>query len=166
LRLLHAIRPHLMPVHRLRLARAHLLMRGHPLCVRMACPHLLASSHSSLGMAHAHRLALRVHLHVGRTLRPFHPREALLMRHSGRGEGPLHARRSLALHPRRREPAAAVASATAAAVHKCRPAASAAATATAMLPVRARCCRGCDRQRGNARGEKHPGHDNRLLSNG
>jgi hypothetical protein len=102
--------------------------------------HLLALGHARL-RAHLLRpemLALRVHLG---TLRALDRGETLLALHARRCEGlPLHARRCES-------------GSTAAASHLHLRAASAG-------PVVGACAgRRCDRQGGNARGEKHPGHD-------
>jgi hypothetical protein len=70
------------------------------------------------------------------------------------------------LHSRRGKATAATAVRSAAAtaatmIHDDLAAASAMRPASASVAaVRPCCCRGCDRQRGNARGEKDPGHDN------
>src|SRR5512146_3143296 len=98
------------------------------------------------------------HLEALCTPRPFDSGEALLTLHPGTGERlALHPRcEGLALHPRSRKSAAVVAAAATAAPGYER---GLAATAAAVLTMRSCKCRGCDRQRCNARCEKHPGHE-------
>jgi hypothetical protein len=103
-------------------------------------------------------MRLRAHPEALGTLRPLDSGETLLTPHPGSGERlALHPRREgLPVHPRSRKSAAVMAATatTAAAAYE-----RGLAAAAAVLTMRSCSCRGCDRQRGDARCEKHPGHD-------
>ncbi|HEX5238097.1 MAG TPA: hypothetical protein VFW39_06510 [Sphingomicrobium sp.] len=166
---LHAIGPKLLPVLGLHVLGPQLMaiLRRDPVGVDLP-----AARHPSLHPL----LALGMHLSTIAVLRPFE-REALSALHALAREAlsALHGHSRRALRPlhgevlgplRRRKSAAAAAAvalsaATTAAHHERRLASASAmwsASAAAMIAVRACTCRGCDRQRGYARCEKHPGH--------
>jgi hypothetical protein len=171
LRLLNAIGAHLLTILRLHLLTVRLLTSGHPLLrVHLIAMHLLASGHAllvlrlrvaaaSLLLSHAHltaSAALFMRLH--RMLRPLHRSEALdmLLLHARHRHLSSHVRRVLLLHARAGESAAATAVAlTATAIAVVDESRLGSALAAAMRP---RAGRGRDRQCGNARGEKYPGH--------
>jgi hypothetical protein len=120
---------------------------------------LLTLSHSSRGSLRPLGPCLTLlgaHLDVLRALRSFGRRETLGALHARPGERlTLHLRTSSgsATAAAALGPLGVLASATASVVHQGRLARA------AFIAVRVPACRGCDRQRCNARGEKHPGHD-------
>jgi hypothetical protein len=158
--LLHAIRANLLMIMRLLPVHPRLLTRGYPLLrLDMGRTNLMARGDTRLRTLHA----LLPHLDVLSALWPLHRdtlRTLLHVRHRHALLMLLDPGRRLVLRAGSGKSAAAVASATAAAaVHEGR-VASASAASAAVVAMRPSDCRCCDRQRSNARGEKHLGHDN------
>jgi hypothetical protein len=154
--LLDTIRAELLTILSLRAVRPHFIARRDTL-LRMRLPHLLSCSDARLRTSGP----LLAHLCTLGVLRSLHG-EALCMllsRHRHALLALLKAGRRLTLLTGARKTAAAMAAATAAAVDGNLMASASAASVT-VIAMRPCDCRGCDRQRGNACGEEHPGHDN------